>query len=120
MGRDFTARLRELSREATAGPWRAEASEHPGSHAAHIKVAEGTYPVIRDCILPLDFDADLIVYLRNNADAIAGLVEAAASTGRLRGFVVGHSWPLEMMPEVMAAERELDRIATALEVLNVS
>jgi len=104
MGRDFTARLRELSREATAGPWLVEASEHPYSHAAHLK----------------DFDADLIVYLRNNADAIAGLVEAAASTGRLRGFVVGHSWPLEMMPEVMAAERELDRIATALEVLNVS
>ena len=70
--------------------------------------------------LSLDDVADLLAAHDSLQEAILALVKAATSMQRLHGFVVGHSWPLEMMPEVMAAERELDRITASVGALNGS
>jgi len=102
--------LRSYTPPLAPGPWETQESW-----------SEGPFPVVHYSYLANgEPDADLTVHLRNHTEAILALVKAATSMQRLHGFVVGHSWPLEMMPEVMAAERELDRITASVGALNGS
>lgn len=75
----FPAELERLLKEATEGPWRVYDDSNDGKTNRMEIVAIGKtvahiYQSVTDYDLP---NAELIVLLRNHADAILGLVRAA-------------------------------------------
>jgi hypothetical protein len=84
----FATELKRLSSAATAGKWAVDPDDRPDMEWNNHIVQVGSPTTI--CFMthePLDNSpqqaaAELIVYLRNHADAIAKLVEAAEAVSR--------------------------------------
>lgn len=90
--------LRALSAAATTGPWRPWGE--PGSYV-HIWTADERM-VARDALTQ---DAELIVWLRNHADALADLIDAARAvrTGPVDCVNVAGSELLDALADALAA-----------------
>jgi hypothetical protein len=89
---DFASRLRELSKEATPGPWDTEGVAYifakvPGGRPNGEGIATfGRYDGAANVSSQSKANAAISTLLRNNADAIAELVETV-------GEAVGHLTP---------------------------
>lgn len=76
--------LRALSVAATPGPW--ETDRAPQNEMLTVQTLDGT-GVVYDAIY--DADAELIVWLRNHADALADLIDAAGALVQPAGWWTG-------------------------------
>ena len=76
--------LRALSAAATPGPW--ETDRAPQNEMLTVQTLDGT-GVVYDAIY--DADAELIVWLRNHADEIVALWEAAEALVQPAGWWTG-------------------------------
>lgn len=102
-------RIRELSKKATQGRWSAHDSggicvaKEDGTHAL---------PPIRQVHQGTRDDANLIVFLRNHAEEIADVLEAARAVRDARRHgVAGSLREMDVWPQFIEAIAALDRSA---------
>ena len=71
---EFAFRLRELSAAATPGPWSVAPESDEDGNSDILGLIPLDWPL---CMDVNEVDATLIVYLRNHAEDIAAVIEAA-------------------------------------------